>query len=300
MCGFLPLWSTPDVGAARPASDRECRPLDRPAALEPPRPPRETHAMESARLAAEERVIEGPGGPLRLRVFDPGCARACYLHVHGGGWAHGPADGQDQTRLRFARDARVTVVAVEYRLAPEHRHPAAVEDCVAALRWLADGGGPVIVGGESAGAHLAALALLALRERRELAAVAAANLAYGVYDVSMTPSARLWGDRRIVVNTSDLEFFAAQYAPPERHRDPDVSPLYADLTGMPPALFSVGTLDPLLDDTLFMAARWRAAGNPAELAVYPGATHEFLNLGDPAAAAARTRMVEFVDRVLAG
>jgi acetyl esterase len=264
-------------------------------------------AVEPPSELAVERVIEGPGGPLRLRVLKPGPVRACYLHVHGGGWALGGADRQDQTLLRFARAARVAVVAVEYRLAPEHPHPAGVEDCVAALRWLAAhgerelGAARVIVGGESAGAHLAALALLALRDRREIAAVTAANLAYGVYDVSMTPSARLWGDQRLVINTPDLEFFAAQYAPPERHRDPGVSPLYADLTGMPPALFSCGTLDPLLDDTLFMTARWRAAGSRAELAIYCGATHEFLNLSDPlpAAAEARERMVQFLDRMLA-
>jgi acetyl esterase/lipase len=250
---------------------------------------------------AVERVIDGPGGPLRLRVLAPERPRACYLHVHGGGWALGGVDAHDQTLLRFAYNARVAVVAVDYRLAPEHPHPAAVEDCVAALRWLAAiGATRLIVGGESAGAHLAALAMLALRDRRELAPVAAANLAYGVYDVSMTPSARLWGDQRLVVNTPDLARFAAQYAPPARHRDPDVSPLYADLTGMPPALFSCGTLDPLLDDTLFMAARWRAAGNQAELAIYRGATHEFLNLSDPVPAAeeARERMVRFIDRAL--
>jgi acetyl esterase/lipase len=117
----------------------------------------------------------------------------------------------------------------------------------------------------------------------------------------MTPSARRWGDQRIVINTPELTFFAEHYALKERHRDPDVSPLYADLTGMPIALFSCGTLDPLLDDTLFMAARWQAAGSPAQLAIYPGAPHEFLNLSDPIAAAsdARERMVGFIDRVLA-
>jgi acetyl esterase len=258
-------------------------------------------AVEPPSDLAVERVIEGPGGPLGLRVLAPERPRAYYLHVHGGGWALGGADRQDQTLLRFARAARVAVVAVDYRLAPEYPHPAAVDDCVAALRWLAAIGAPrSIVGGESAGAHLAALALLVLRDRRELGAVAGANLAYGVYDVSMTPSARLWGNRRIVINTPDLAYFAAQYAPAERHRDPDVSPLYADLTGMPPALFSCGTLDPLLDDTLFMAARWRAAGSPTELAIYPGATHEFLNLSEPVPAAteARERMVTFVDRVV--
>ncbi|WP_051324507.1 alpha/beta hydrolase fold domain-containing protein [Candidatus Solirubrobacter pratensis] len=150
-------------------------------------------------------------------------------------------------------------------------------DRVAAIRWLAANGerelgaGRLIVGGQSAGAHLAALVLLVLRDRGELEPVIAANLAYGVYDVSMTPNARRWGDQRIVIGTSDLAFFAAQYAPKERHRDPDVSPLYADLTGLPPALFSCGTLDPLLDDTLFMAARRQASGSPAQLAIHPGA-----------------------------
>jgi acetyl esterase len=116
----------------------------------------------------------------------------------------------------------------------------------------------------------------------------------------MTPSARRWGDDRIVINTPDLAFCAAQYAPKERHRDPDISPLYADLTGMPIALFSCGTLDPLLDDTLFMAARWQAAGSPAQLAIYPGAPHEFLNLRDPISAeqTARAPMIDFIERLV--
>jgi acetyl esterase/lipase len=255
---------------------------------------------------ATERVIDGPAGPLRLRVLASGDVRACYLHMHGGGWALGGADRQEQTLSRLAGAARLAVVSLDYRLAPEHPHPAARDDCLAAIRWLAANGQRelgaerLILAGESAGAHLAALALIALRDRGEAEAVAATNLAYGVYDVSMTPSARRWGDHRIVLNTPDLAFFAAQYAPSERHRDADVSPLYADLTGLPPALFSCGTLDPLLDDTLFMAARWQAAGSPAELAIYPGAPHEFLNLRDPISAErrARERMVAFIDQVL--
>jgi acetyl esterase/lipase len=97
------------------------------------------------------------------------------------------------------------VVAVDYRLTPEHPHAAGLADCVAAIRWLAANGqrelgtGRLIVGGESAGAHLAALALLVLRDGGEIEAVIAANLAYGVDDVSMTPSTRRWGDQRIVI-----------------------------------------------------------------------------------------------------
>jgi len=272
-------------------------------------PPSATGALaaEPPSALAVDRVIDGPAGPLRLHVLTPGKVRACYLHVHGGGWALGGPDRQDRTLLRFASAARLAVVAVDYRLTPDHPHPAGLADCVAAIDWLLAnaarelGTRRLIVGGESAGAHLAALALLVLRDRGQIEGVTAANLAYGVYDVSMTTSARRWGDERMVINTPDLAFFAAQYAPSERHRDPDVSPLYADLTCAPPALFTCGTLDPLLDDTLFMAARWQAAGSLAELAIYPGAPHEFLNLSDPisAAADAHERMVGFVDRVLA-
>ena len=273
-------------------------------------PSRDAGPLRSERRyeGAVERDIAGPGGALRLRLLAPDEARAAYLHVHGGGWAFGTPDSQDQTLVRLATAARVAVVTIGYRLAPEHPHPAAVEDCVAAIRWLAAnaeselGATRVVVAGESAGAHLAACALLVLRDQGELAPVVATNLAYGVYDVSMTPSARLWGERRLVLNSPDLAFLARQYAPVEHHRDPCVSPLYHDLTGMPPALFSCGTLDPLLDDTLFMAARWRAAGNESQLALYPGAPHEFLNLRHSISAEddARERMTRFVDGVLAG
>jgi acetyl esterase/lipase len=275
--------------------------------LRRPRPPAAgVLAVEPRSDRALERMIDAPGGPLRLRILTSPAPRACYLHVHGGGWALGGPDRQDQTLLRFADAAGVAVAAVDYRLAPEHPHPAGVADCTAAIRWLAANGERelgarrLIVGGESAGAHLAALALLALRDCGEIESVTATNLAFGVYDVSMTPSARRWGDERIVINTSDLAFFAEQYAPKEHHREPDVSPLYADLTGMPTGLFSCGTLDPLLDDTLFMTARWQAAGSTAELALYPGAPHEFLSLRDGISAAsdARRRMVAFIECAL--
>jgi acetyl esterase/lipase len=117
----------------------------------------------------------------------------------------------------------------------------------------------------------------------------------------MTPSARRWGEQKIVVSSPDLRLFARQYAPAGRHRDPDVSPLYADLAGLPSALFSCDTLDPLVDDTVFMAARWHLAGE-SQLALYPAAPHEFLNLGHPIDAehAARHRMIGFIDRLLQG
>ena len=94
----------------------------------------------------------------------------------------------------------------------------------------------------------------------------------------MAPSARLWGDRNLVLSGPIVRFFADNFLPGldrEARRAPTISPLYADLRGMPPALFTVGTLDPLLDDSLFMAARWSAAGARAELRVWPEAVHGF-------------------------
>ena len=99
-------------------------------------------------------------------------------------------------------------------------------------------------------------------------------LQYGCFDLSMTPSQRLWGERNLVLSGPIIAWFADQFLPGrdrEQRRDPDISPLYADLAGMPPAIFTIGTEDPLLDDSLFMEARWRAAGHPTELRIWPEA-----------------------------
>ena len=125
--------------------------------------------------------------------------------------------------------------------------------------------------GESAGAHLAALTLLRVREEGLTRQLAAAVLTYGCFDLRMTPSVANWGDRLLVLSTPVVEWFIRNFIPDGVHLgDPAVSPLLADLSDMPPALFSVGTVDPLLDDSVFMASRWAAAGAEAELGLYPG------------------------------
>jgi acetyl esterase/lipase len=232
---------------------------------------------------AETRTIRGPAGAIPLRILRPqGEARGVYLHFHGGGHALGSEDMMDPAHDALANAAGAVVVSVGYRLAPEHPYPAGPDDCEAAAVWLAEharrefGLERLALGGESAGAHLAAITLVRLRDRHGAAPFRAANLVYGCYDLSLTPSARGWGERNLILSTPILSWFADLWVPdPARRRDPDVSPLYAELRGLPPALFSVGTLDPLLDDSLFMASRWTAAGNRAELAVYPGGVHGF-------------------------
>ena len=230
---------------------------------------------------ATERSIPGPAGEIPIRVFVPDTVAGVYLHVHGGGFTIVSARNQDPLLAAIASECRVAVASVEYRLAPEHPYPAAPDDCEAAAVWLAThaerefGTHRLAIGGESAGATLAAATLLRLRDRHGFTGFAAANLTFGAFDLSMTPSVRRWGERNLILSTPIIQWFQDQYVPRERRREPDVSPLYADLSNLPPALFTVGTLDPLLDDSLFMHARWLAAGNAATLAVYPGGVHGF-------------------------
>lgn len=245
---------------------------------------------------AQERAIEWPGGPVPVRVFIPQTVQGVYLHIHGGGWVLGRAHHSDLRNEAIARACNLAVVSVDYRLAPEYPYPAGPDDCEAVGLWLAReaarefGTNCLLIGGESAGAHLAVVTLVRLRDRHSFTGFAAANLVFGVFDVSGTPSQRLWGDRELVLSARTMQWYGEHFAPAERQRDPDVSPLYADLHDLPPALFTVGTLDPLLDDSLFMYARWIAAGNTAELAVYPGGVHGFT--GFPTALARRA-----IDRV---
>ncbi|MBI1181373.1 MAG: alpha/beta hydrolase fold domain-containing protein [Alphaproteobacteria bacterium] len=252
---------------------------------------------------AQVREIDGPAGPVGLRIVAPASPRGVYLHIHGGGWVNGANDQNDPLLERLADRHGLAAVSVNYRLAPEDPYPAAPDDCEAAALWLvrhageAFGADWLAIGGESAGAHLAAVTLLRLRDRHGFTGFRAANLVYGVYDLALTPSVRNWGPRRLVLNTHTITWFRDVFAPdPGSWSDPDLSPIHGDLGGMPPALFTVGTLDPLLDDTLFMQARWAAAGNRSAVALFPGGAHGFSLFGGPLA----ERFDRTVDEFLAG
>lgn len=251
---------------------------------------------------AEERFIEGPAGRIKLRMFIPEEVECAYLHLHGGGWVLGAAHHQDPLLKLIADHCNAAVLSVDYRLAPEHPYPAGPDDCEAAAVWLVKnsvselGTDKLMIGGESAGAHLSAVTLLRLREKHGFTDFRAANLVFGAFDLSMTPSVRNWGERNLILNTPIVEWFADHFVPADRRRDPDVSPLYADLRDMPPALFTIGTLDPLLDDSLFMHDRWVAAGNDAELAVYPGCIHGFTAFPNEAGREANLRQLGFLKK----
>jgi acetyl esterase len=248
---------------------------------------------------ARTRTIDGPGGPIELRIFVPDEVRGVYLHVHGGGWIAGSNDTWDAQLERFGREAGMVAVSFNYRLAPEHPAPAAIDDSVAVASWLIGhaeeefGTSWLSIGGESAGANLAALALLRLRDQGQRNAFSAASLLFGCFDLSLTPSVfRAQGAP--FVSLEAMRQFTTAFAGDIDLKDPAVSPLYADLKGLPPALFSVGSVDPLLDDSLFMQMRWQAAGNVAYLAIYPGGTHGFNSFDGELAAAGNRGIADFL------
>lgn len=237
---------------------------------------------ESPRARAE--TIPGPRGPVPVRIYLPdGAPKGIYLHIHGGGWTLGSARENESMLDRIAGTCGLAVVSVDYALAPENPYPDAPDDCEAAALWLMKEGisrfgtDRLAIGGESGGANLAVVTLLRLRDKHRLTPFRAANLTAGCYDLRLTPSARNWGTTPLVLNTVDITFFVKNYLRAAGHADePDVSPLLANLAGLPKALFTVGTRDALLDDTLFMAQAWSAAGNAATLDIYPGGCHVFI------------------------
>ncbi|MFJ5934121.1 alpha/beta hydrolase [Streptomyces cinereoruber] len=233
--------------------------------------------------AAVEETVEAAGRRVPVRILTPagGPPRGVHLDVHGGGFFMDSAAHGDRRNRALADALRVAVVGVDYRLAPEHPWPAAPDDCEAAALWLAEEAGArfgtsrLTIGGSSAGATLALVTLLRLRDRGAAGRFAGAALQFGTYDLSArTPAGRRIAD----------EYFLRAYAGHVEDRTvPDVSPVYGVLDGLPPVLLVVGDEDVLLEDNLALAGRLSSAGNDVELRIYPGAPHGFT--GHPTAMA---------------
>lgn len=220
-------------------------------------------------------------GPVRLRVFPQPEPIGAILHFHGGGWSLGSIYEQDALLSELALKARSTLTSIDYPLAPETVLPAALEIAGAALQEVISASRlPVCLFGESAGAHIALVLAQRLCSNRPdlLARVRGICLDYGIFDLSMTPSQRNWGDNFLGLSTPWLEWFYAQALPGVRREaraDPSISPLYGPLAGLPPVLLNIGALDPLLDDSLFLSERLRAAGSSVTLRLFPEAPHGF-------------------------
>lgn len=243
--------------------------------------------LRRAGLQVEMRMVEMGGVKVQVRIIRPrGPVAGIVLDIHGGGWVVGNARMNDAFNAGFASRCGLAVVSVDYRLAPRASVHEQMEECLAAARWLLqdgladDAGLPVIVVGESAGAHLAAATLQRLRDWPALLErVAGAVLYYGVYDMAGTDSVRRAGPETLVLDGPRMLAGLRRLTPDlddAGRRRPPLSPLFGDLAGMPPALMIVGSGDPLLDDTLRLAQRWRQVAD-VELNVAPEAPHGFIH-----------------------
>jgi acetyl esterase len=236
-------------------------------------------------LTPSQQEITGPYGNIGLRIFRPQKIEAVYLHLHGGGNLWGSARSDDSLNDVMARTCNLAVLSVDYHLAPEFPYPAQLRDCRAAAKWLLQnakamfGTDKVFIGGGSAGAQNTAATILYVRDSLHAAnKILGVGLHYGIYDLSKTPSHRLATDSTPVLNKASLEELMkvayGQFTLGQL-QSPGLSPLYADLRNLPPAFFLCGTADAFIDDTNFMEARWRMAGNKTYLALFPGAGHGF-------------------------
>ena len=243
--------------------------------------------LRRAGLQVEMRMVEMGGVKVQVRIIRPrGPVAGIVLDIHGGGWVVGNARMNDAFNAGFASRCGLAVVSVDYRLAPRASVHEQMEECLAAARWLLqdgladDAGLPVIVVGESAGAHLAAATLQRLRDWPALLErVAGAVLYYGVYDMAGTDSVRRAGPETLVLDGPRMLVGLRRLTPDlddAGRRQPPLSPLFGELAGMPPALMIVGGGDPLLDDTLRMAQRWQQVAD-VELNVAPEAPHGFIH-----------------------
>ncbi len=214
-----------------------------------------------------------PGERLTAKDARPGTA---ILYLHGGGYAIGSPRSHRHLAADLARAARTMVLLPDYRLAPEHPYPAAVDDALAAYRHLLDSGiaaNRIVIGGDSAGGGLTVATMLAARVAG-LPLPAGAILISPWLDLAGTgASLDTLKDRDPLVSRTDLERWGSAYAGTNSKRDPIVSPLYADLKGLPPLVIHVGGDEALLDDSLRFARAAIAAGVEAHLEVWPRMVH---------------------------
>jgi acetyl esterase/lipase len=251
-------------------------------------------------------TVDGPAGPLPARLYtpdEPGGPHPLLLFLHGGGFVLCDLDTHDQACRLLCRQAGVQVLSVGYRLAPEHRFPAAVSDAWAALRWAAGnaarlGADParLTVGGDSAGGNLAAV--VAQRAAREGGpALALQLLIYPAVDRTMPyRSLELFADG-FFLTRAEIAWFHRNYSSPEDHGDPRLSPIRgADLSGLAPALVVTAGFDPLRDEGEAYAAAMAAAGTEVRLRRHPGMLHGFVNMID-LSRSARAALVQVADEV---
>jgi acetyl esterase len=236
----------------------------------------------------EDRSITGPTGhQLPLRVYTPEARPplGTLVFFHGGGWVLGSLDSHDGLCRDLVNGAGCLVVAVDYRLAPEHKFPAAPEDCYCATQWVAEnaaslGGDPalVAVGGDSAGGNLAAVVSLMARDRGGPKLCFQLLLYPAIDAADDTPSQKEFAADGYVLSRGDMEWFWNHYLDDDDRKNPLACPSRAaNLAGVPPALVLTASLDPLRDEGEAYSNQLRKAGVPVTCTRYDGVTHGFVS-----------------------
>lgn len=250
------------------------------ATFEDPVEMREQAKIPGTRLpkeAAFEPVTAG-GVPGEWVRWPDGRQGAVLLYLHGGGYVFGGPDSHRDLAWRLAKEAGVDVLVLDYRLAPEHCYPAALEDATAAYRWLLDEGFAaerVVVAGDSAGGGLAASLMVNLKAEG-LPLPKASVLISPWADLAMTgPSMQANVKTDAMLSPEAISRFAAHYLSDTDARAPGASPIFADLSGLPPTYVIVGSGEVLLSDSETLVKHMTAAGGQAELKVWPNMPHVF-------------------------
>ena len=246
---------------------------------------------------ARDLAAPGPAGAIALRLYRAlGTAAAAPLPVlvyfHGGGWTIGDLDTHDIVCRTLANNARCAVISVDYRMGPEHKFPAAVEDCLAATRWAAQQGAAlgidasrIAVGGDSAGGNLAAVVAIALRDAGG-PPLAFQALIYPATDQRLDTASHASFAEGYLLTRNNMLWFRDNYLRPDDYDDWRASPLRAtDLARLPPAHIITAGFDPLLDEGRAYSDRLVAAGVPVMYECFEGMAHGFLTMGGVVAAA---------------
>ena len=234
--------------------------------------------------------IPAPHGSIPARMYTPKTLRTkeglapCLVFFHGGGFVIGNLDSHDVVCRKLAHEGELIVISVDYRLAPEHKFPAAVEDSIAATKWVAANAGRlgvdaarIMVGGDSAGGNLAAVTAIALRDTGPT--LAGQVLIYPSTDFAMNHPSHSEPETSILLTHSVIKWFIDHYMGDADRSDWRASPARAKLAGLPPAYVLVAGADPLRDEGHEYAERLKQAGVAVTYRYFPGQFHGFFTMG---------------------
>jgi acetyl esterase len=240
--------------------------------------------------SAKDIDIPAPHGAIPARIYTPKTLRKkdglapCLVFLHGGGFVIGNLDSHDVVCRKLAHEGEMIVISVDYRLAPEHRFPAAVEDSITATKWVAANAkqlgvdaARIIVGGDSAGGNLSAVTAIALRDGGPK--LAGQLLIYPSTDFRMNHPSHSEPGTSILLTHSVIKWFIDHYMGGADRDDWRASPARANLNGLPPAYVLVAGGDPLRDEGNEYADKLKAAGVPVTYRFFPGQFHGFFTMG---------------------